>query len=343
MAMIFQSYALWPHMTVAQNVAYGLRFKRGARARPTATRRVTRDAARGAARRLRGALSRASSSGGQQQRVAVARALVVEPEILLLDEPLSNLDANLREEMRFEIRRLHEAFGITTLYVTHDQAEAMVISDRIAVLRARPRGPDRAPPTSSSTRPRTRFVAEFIGKTNLVDGGGRRRRHGGARRACGCAWPRRASRRAPAVAVSIRPHQIALGDRWTTPRPGPTSLRGHGAARELSRRRVDYQIALADSDVVLRVAAPGPRAAARRRGPSASRSIPPPACRWPTPARNHRAPSAVAPPGPRAHLERRSLPGATTLVAAPTWPAAPGAASLVSMMSSFSSGSWWMM
>ena len=82
-------------------------------------------------------------SGGQQQRVAVARALVVEPEILLLDEPLSNLDANLREEMRFEIRRLHEAFGITTLYVTHDQAEAMVISDRIAVLERGPGGPGR--------------------------------------------------------------------------------------------------------------------------------------------------------------------------------------------------------
>ncbi len=104
MAMIFQSYALWPHMTVTQNVAYGLRFKSGV------------------------------SKGDRDRRVAVARALVVEPEILLLDEPLSNLDANLREEMRFEIRRLHESFGITTLYVTHDQAEAMVISDRVAVL-----------------------------------------------------------------------------------------------------------------------------------------------------------------------------------------------------------------
>src|SRR3989475_359818 len=107
-------------------------------------------------------------SGGQQQRVAVARALVVEPEILLLDEPLSNLDANLREEMRFEIRRLHESFGITTLYVTHDQAEAMVISDRVAVLH-RGRVAQVGSAEEIFQQPRTRFVADFIGRTNLVD------------------------------------------------------------------------------------------------------------------------------------------------------------------------------
>ncbi|HWN90926.1 MAG TPA: ABC transporter ATP-binding protein, partial [Verrucomicrobiae bacterium] len=133
MGMIFQSYALWPHMTVAQNVAYGLRFNGVPRSeldgKVTEMLRVVQLA--GYEQRYPGELS-----GGQQQRVAVARALVVEPEILLLDEPLSNLDANLREEMRFEIRRLHETFGITTLYVTHDQGEAMVISDRIAVLNA---------------------------------------------------------------------------------------------------------------------------------------------------------------------------------------------------------------
>src|SRR5437016_10738617 len=166
MAMIFQSYALWPHMTVAQNVAYGLRFKRGlARAdRDHRVREMLRIV------QLTGYESRypGELSGGQQQRVAVARALVVEPEILLLDEPLSNLDANLREEMRFEIRRLHEAFGITTLYVTHDQAEAMVISDRVAVLH---RGRVEQVGTAQDLfrRLRTRFVAEFIGRTNLLD------------------------------------------------------------------------------------------------------------------------------------------------------------------------------
>src|SRR5258708_29935010 len=100
-------------------------------------------------------------SGGQQRGVGVARALVVEPEILLLDEPLSNLDANLREEMRFEIRRLHELFGITTLYVTHDQAEAMVISDRVAVLQ-HGRVAQIGTAQELFDRPRTRFVAEFI-------------------------------------------------------------------------------------------------------------------------------------------------------------------------------------
>jgi ABC-type sulfate/molybdate transport systems ATPase subunit len=111
----------------------------------------------------------AELSGGQQQRVALARAIVVEPEVLLLDEPLSNLDANLREEMRFEIRRLHEAFAITTLYVTHDQAEAMVISDRIAVLE-RGRVVQTGTADEVFGQPRTRFVAEFIGRTNLLDG-----------------------------------------------------------------------------------------------------------------------------------------------------------------------------
>src|SRR6202008_1859477 len=99
-------------------------------------------------------------SGGQQQRVAVARALVVEPEILLMDEPLSNLDANLREEMRFEIRRLHEEFGITTIYVTHDQAEAMATSDRIALLN-HGRMVQAGSPAEIFEHPKTRFVAEF--------------------------------------------------------------------------------------------------------------------------------------------------------------------------------------
>src|SRR6266480_5780543 len=167
MAMIFQSYALWPHMTVAQNVAYGLRFRPGV----SKTERVARVKEMLRVVQLAGYESSypGELSGGQQQRVAVARALVVEPEILLLDEPLSNLDANLREEMRFEIRRLHETFGITTLYVTHDRAEAMVISDRIAVL-DRGRVAQVGSAEEIFQQPRTRFVAEFIGKTNVVDG-----------------------------------------------------------------------------------------------------------------------------------------------------------------------------
>jgi iron(III) transport system ATP-binding protein len=124
-SMVFQSYALWPHMTVAQNVAYGLELRKLARA--DIARRSTRSwppRAGPAGRALPGELS-----GGQQQRVSLARALIVEPDTLLLDEPLSNLDANLREEMRFEVRRLHDAYRYTTIYVTHDQSEAMTTAD----------------------------------------------------------------------------------------------------------------------------------------------------------------------------------------------------------------------
>src|SRR5881296_3492519 len=232
MAMIFQSYALWPHMTVARNVAYGLRFKSGM-SRADRDRRVT-EMLRTV--QLSGFESRypGELSGGQQQRVAVARALVVEPEILLLDEPLSNLDANLREEMRFEIRRLHESFGITTLYVTHDQAEAMVISDRVAVLH-RGRVVQVGTAQELFDHPRTRFVAEFIGKTNLIDGtaeGPSTVARGSLRLqvAAGDLVPG-----AP-VAISIRPHQIEMAppSRPRPPRSTRTRSRGRSGARAIS-------------------------------------------------------------------------------------------------------------
>ena len=133
MSMIFQSYALWPHMTVFENVAYGLRAAEACRA-PRSRGGSTSILAVTRARRRSPGRYPGELSGGQQQRVSLARALVVEPEILLLDEPLSNLDANLREEMRFEIRRLHDAYRYTTVYVTHDQAEAMTTADLIVVM-----------------------------------------------------------------------------------------------------------------------------------------------------------------------------------------------------------------
>src|SRR5690349_4157301 len=255
MAMIFQSYALWPHMTVAQNVAYGLRFKPGlARTdRDVRVREMLRVV------QLAGYESRypGELSGGQQQRVAVARALVVEPQILLLDEPLSNLDANLREEMRFEIRRLHETFGNTTLYVTHDQAEAMVISDRIAVLKD---GRIAQAGTADDLyhRPRTRFVAEFIGRTNVVEGTASSTDtlvHEALR------LPAAPPRLEPGarVALSIRPHQVRLGP------PGDAGGAGNvfrGTVRRAAflGDAIDYEVAIAESSVVLRAAAaPSPR------------------------------------------------------------------------------------
>jgi iron(III) transport system ATP-binding protein len=251
MAMIFQSYALWPHMTVAQNVAYGLRFKRRL-SRADRERRV-REMLKtvqlgGYDARYPGELS-----GGQQQRVAVARALVVEPEILLLDEPLSNLDATLREEMRFEIRRLHEAFGITTLYVTHDQAEAMVISDRIAVMQDG-RVVQVGTADELFNQPRTRFVAEFIGKTNVIEG------VAVARDAVSrdSLWLQVAAAKlvpGAAVAISIRPHQIELVE--ASGEGGPINT-VQGVVRRASflGDRVDYQIQVARCDLLLRVSAP---------------------------------------------------------------------------------------
>jgi iron(III) transport system ATP-binding protein len=271
MAMIFQSYALWPHMTVAQNVAYGLRFKpglsRGDReARVREMLRVVQLA--GYEERYPGELS-----GGQQQRVAVARALVVEPEILLLDEPLSNLDANLREEMRFEIRRLHETFGNTTLYVTHDQGEAMVISDRIAVLKA---GKVAQTGTADDLyhRPRTRFVAEFIGRTNVVDGVAVARdtvAHANVRLRVAAADLVPGAR----VALSIRPHQVRLGASGDGA-DGANALRGRVRRAAFLGDSVDYEIAIADSDLVLRAAAaPIPRLAV---GAAVGLRIDPAAC-----------------------------------------------------------------
>ncbi len=165
MSMIFQSYAIWPNMTVAENVAFGLKLRNISREdRQARVRQILETV------RLGGLAERypAELSGGQQQRVALARAMVIEPRVLLLDEPLSNLDASLREEMRFEIRRLHDRFHFTTVYVTHDQGEAMVTSDRIAVMNGG-RIEQIDAPYDLYLRPRTRFVAGFIGRTNLLE------------------------------------------------------------------------------------------------------------------------------------------------------------------------------
>jgi ABC-type Fe3+/spermidine/putrescine transport system ATPase subunit len=236
MSMIFQSYALWPNMSVEQNVAFGLRM-----------RKVPKDEMRrrvgeilevvrldGLARRYPNELS-----GGQQQRVSLARALVVKPEILLLDEPLSNLDANLREEMRGEIRRLHNEFGMTSIYVTHDQTEAMTMSSRIAVMN-RGRIEQLADPLSLYAKPATRYVAEFVGRSNVLRG----ERRGDAIDFGAFMVPAAALQTGTPVAkveCSLRPQAIAL----RVQRPagaGAVSFAGKVAARSFLGDTWEYVI-----------------------------------------------------------------------------------------------------
>src|SRR5438876_3858131 len=165
--MVFQSYAIWPHMTVFQNAAFPLEVGEKRKTRQEIRDKVTRVLA---AVQLDHLADREATklSGGQQQRLALARALVMEPALLLLDEPLSNLDAKLREKMRFELKRLQRELGITTVYVTHDQSEALALSHSIAVMN-RGRIEQIGAPREIYERPANQFVADFIGSTNFLD------------------------------------------------------------------------------------------------------------------------------------------------------------------------------
>ncbi|MCD8481307.1 MAG: ABC transporter ATP-binding protein [Verrucomicrobia bacterium] len=164
--MMFQSYALWPHMTVAENVAFGLEQRKVGKAE---IQQRVKEALESVQMGSYASRKPNQLSGGQQQRIALARALVIRPRCLLLDEPLSNLDAKLRLEMRSEIRRVCKEFKLTTIYVTHDQKEALSIADRMAVLES---GNilQVGTPQQIYKRPRTRFVADFIGETNFIRG-----------------------------------------------------------------------------------------------------------------------------------------------------------------------------
>ncbi|MBL8746862.1 MAG: ABC transporter ATP-binding protein [Phycisphaerae bacterium] len=164
--MVFQSYALWPHMSVEQNVAFGLSVRRVPRVERE--RRVM-EALRAVRMDEYAKRKPNQLSGGQQQRIALARALVVRPDVLLLDEPLSNLDAKLRTEMRHEIKRICHESRLTTVYVTHDQKEALSMADQIAVLDMGVIA-QVGTPRDLYNRPKTRFVADFLGETNFIDG-----------------------------------------------------------------------------------------------------------------------------------------------------------------------------
>ena len=205
LGIVFQSYALFPHMTVAQNVAFGLEMRKVGK--PERERRVKDMLGLVQLGALAERYPR-QLSGGQRQRVAIARALVIEPPVLLLDEPLSYLDAKLREEMQFELRRFQRRVGTTTVMVTHDQAEALSISDRVVVM-DQGRMTQVDAPYRLYERPATPFISSFVGKMNRVEAVWR----GGRAEVAGIALPAepvKAAEGAP-VTVAVRPEKIALG------------------------------------------------------------------------------------------------------------------------------------
>jgi iron(III) transport system ATP-binding protein len=239
---VFQNYALFPHLTVFENVAYGLRVKR----RPESEiARAVEEVLRVVG--LRGHESQLPHqlSGGEQQRVALARAIVIRPRVLLFDEPLSNLDAKLRVHMRREIRELQKTLSITTVYVTHDQEEAMAVSDRIAVM-------DRGTIVQEGTaedlyhRPVSEFVAHFIGRVNLLPGrviesgpGEVELEVAGTR--IRVARPGASPRPGMAVRLVVRPEAVELRPA-TPPTPAPNALTGTIRSRTFLGEKVEYQV-----------------------------------------------------------------------------------------------------
>ena len=236
--MVFQSYAIWPHMTVAQNVAYPLEIRK--------VEPAEIDDRVAEVLRLVGLTDMAGKlatqlSGGQQQRAALARAIVSRPRLLLFDEPLSNLDLKLREQMRVELKRIQHEVGITSVYVTHDQAEALVMSDEIIVM-SKGRIQQKGGPHEIYARPVNAYVSNFIGVANLLKGrvvqvtraGARRGRDRRRRRAGEVALPDRAkaSRAGDEAVISVRPENV----RASRDNGGGSAHRRRGAAGDLSRQ-----------------------------------------------------------------------------------------------------------
>jgi iron(III) transport system ATP-binding protein len=275
MSMIFQSYAVWPHKKVFDNVAFGVRLRKlpaaETKRRVLAALEVVKMAH--LADRYPGQLS-----GGQQQRVGLARALAVEPRVLLMDEPLSNLDATLREEMRFEIRRIHDEFKITTVYVTHDISEAIVASDRIALMNGG-RIEQIGSPEVLYDNPRTAFAAGFIGPVNLLPATA-----SGPDVADLTEYP--GSLRLPPdspvpigtkVTIAFRPHDATLAAA-DAPVPGDHNvLHGTVARQAYVGHARDYVLQLATSDRTIRVITPP--TTAFTPGDAVAAHIPVPRCR----------------------------------------------------------------
>ena len=269
MSMIFQSYALWPHMTVAENIVYGLRLRKMDRATIAKKLDVILNATKleVLAQRYPGELS-----GGQQQRVALARALIVEPETLLLDEPLSNLDANLREEMRFEIRRLHDEYRYTTVYVTHDQSEAMTTADLIAVMNAG-KVDQLGTPEDIYDRPQSEFVARFIGASNVIKGDARDENHvafaGATLRVVGAKL-----KAGQSAAVAIRQHDIQLSTQ--APQSPDNTVKATVTRQVFLGASRDYMVETADGTTLRIVTSTGNSVA---KGTEVWLTLPPERCR----------------------------------------------------------------
>jgi iron(III) transport system ATP-binding protein len=255
--MVFQSYAIWPHMTVFENVSFPMRVSRNQRYTAAEIAKAVDVALESVG--LRGYAERSATqlSGGQQQRVALARAIVHRPKLLLLDEPLSNLDAALREDMRNELKRLQRELGVTAVYVTHDQSEALAMSDTIAVI-AKGRMMQLGTPRDIYFRPANEFVAGFIGHTNILRG----RINGAAAAqglrsvdldAGGSLRCRVEAEVGPEVAVSIRPEDIVLD------RPEPAGgeslniLPGVVTAASFLGNVIHYEIKPRNADSIFRV------------------------------------------------------------------------------------------
>ena len=251
--MVFQSYAIWPHMTVFENVAFPLRVAKDRRFAAAEITSMVDRALDTVSLAGFGKRSATRLSGGQQQRVALARAIVRQPRLLLLDEPLSNLDAKLREEMRNELRRLQQQIGVTTIYVTHDQTEALELSDRIAVMQDG-RIVQIGAPREIYFSPCNAFVAQFVGSTNWLYGsvqevmpGGLAKvglRNGGA---IVCVMQQTETARQE-VRISVRPEAVSLTTRQCQPPPNTNRLHGKvvlaGFMGNITRFQVDVGGAL---------------------------------------------------------------------------------------------------
>jgi iron(III) transport system ATP-binding protein len=238
--MVFQNYALWPHMTVAQNVAFGLEERKVDRRiigqKVEAILDLVGLAGYGARRPNQ-------LSGGQQQRVALARTLVIEPRVLLLDEPLSNLDAKLRVQMRHELKRLQASLGITTIFVTHDQEEALTTCDRMAVMNGGMIEQVGAPEELYS-RPANRFVANFVGSINLLPATTVGRDAGGTQVDCAVFGRFRMPGQidAPSGEIAVRPLAMHLAPAGTAARPDDIAVAGSIASREFMGEYVRYEV-----------------------------------------------------------------------------------------------------